>query len=290
MNVGHIAYYRNPIDGEPFYRRALRLNEQLAVQLPDVPGVRLQLASCLISSGRVFERSGSPEQAGPFYQRVLPILVRLTAEPLERPQPVTLKMLLSVTCRYLDSVLTATGHTDELDRVFGDTLLQLESLGPVSSEYAALVQNQWAWSLVTRPNVQSRNPRRAVELARVAVERLPHNARTWRTLGVAQYRTGDWKAAIDALSKSMELRKGGNSFNWFFLAMAHWQLGKKEEARKWYDQAVGWMEKNKGELEQNKQYAEELRRCRAEAAELLGIKEQTTPKEKEGSQAKPARR
>ena len=61
---------------------------------------------------------------------------------------------------------------------------------------------------------------------------------------MAHYRAGDWKAAIAALDKSMQLRKGGDSFDWFFLAMAHWQLGNKDEARKWYDQAVEWMEKN----------------------------------------------
>jgi hypothetical protein len=62
----------------------------------------------------------------------------------------------------------------------------------------------------------------------------------------------------------MELGKGGNSFDWYFLAMAHWQLGKKDESRKWYDQAVEWMEKNQPKNE-------ELRRFRAEAAELLGF-------------------
>ena len=45
--------------------------------------------------------------------------------------------------------------------------------------------------------------------------------------------------------------------------MAHWQPGEKDEARKWFDQAVEWMEKNKPD-------DEELRRFRAEAAELLG--------------------
>jgi hypothetical protein len=48
--------------------------------------------------------------------------------------------------------------------------------------------------------------------------------------------------------------------------MIHSQLGDKTEARKWYDQAVEWMEKNEPRHEQ-------LRRYRAEAAELLGVKE-----------------
>ena len=62
----------------------------------------------------------------------------------------------------------------------------------------------------------------------------------------------------------MDLRKGGDSFDWFFLAMAHWQLGETDKARKWFDQAVGWMDKNQPRNA-------ELRRFRAEAAELMKI-------------------
>jgi hypothetical protein len=43
-------------------------------------------------------------------------------------------------------------------------------------------------------------------------------------------------------------------------------LGNKEEARKWYDQAVQWMEKNAPRNEG-------FRRFRAEAAQALGLKE-----------------
>jgi hypothetical protein len=64
--------------------------------------------------------------------------------------------------------------------------------------------------------------------------------------------------------KSVQLRKGGDSFDFFFLAMAHWQLNDKDKAREWYDQAVAWMDKN---APQN----EELKRFRAEAAALLGL-------------------
>jgi len=48
--------------------------------------------------------------------------------------------------------------------------------------------------------------------------------------------------------------------------MAHWRLGEKGKARAWYDRAVRWMDE--------KQPAdEELRRFRAEAAGLLGVKD-----------------
>jgi hypothetical protein len=62
----------------------------------------------------------------------------------------------------------------------------------------------------------------------------------------------------------MELRKGGDSFDWFFLAMAHEKLGDKEKARQWYDRATRWMDKN--------QFTnEELASFRAEAAQVLGV-------------------
>jgi hypothetical protein len=55
--------------------------------------------------------------------------------------------------------------------------------------------------------------------------------------------------------------------------MAHWRLGEKEKARRWYDRAVRWMEKHKDPSQGNNEWPEELRRFRAEAAELLGMKE-----------------
>jgi tetratricopeptide (TPR) repeat protein len=130
----------------------------------------------------------------------------------------------------------------------------------------ALTRNNLAWLLTTCPDSKLRDPSRAVELAKKAVELAPKEGTLWNTLGVAQYRAGDWKAAIEALSKSMELRNGGDSNDWFFLAMAHWQLGDKPQARSWFDKAVEWMEKNQPR-------DEELLRFRDEAAALLEVNE-----------------
>ena len=61
---------------------------------------------------------------------------------------------------------------------------------------------------------------------------------------MAQYRAGRWQEAVQSVTKAQELMPATFGFNDFFLAMAHWQLDQKAEARKWYDQAVEWMEKN----------------------------------------------
>jgi tetratricopeptide (TPR) repeat protein len=91
----------------------------------------------------------------------------------------------------------------------------------------------------------------------------------WKTLGIARYRAGDWEAAVAALDKSREFRRGGDAFDWLFLAMAHRKLGYPDEARRAYEQAVQWLEKNQDVLEKNKGQADELRRFRAEAEEVL---------------------
>jgi tetratricopeptide (TPR) repeat protein len=124
--------------------------------------------------------------------------------------------------------------------------------------------NNLAWLLANCPDPKFRNVAQALDLAKNAVA-LNSSKGTFRTtLGVAHYRAEDWIAAITALEKAVELNQGGGVFDWFFLAMAHCQLGQRDQAREDYARAVEWMEKNK--LKDR-----ELVDFRAEAAALLGI-------------------
>src|SRR5262249_24166870 len=86
-------------------------------------------------------------------------------------------------------------------------------------------------------------------------------------------RAGDWKAAVAALDKSVELRQGGDAMDRLFLAMAHRKLGDPDEARKAYDLALQWLEKNKEPLEKDKGRAAEPRLLRAEAEQVLELKQ-----------------
>jgi tetratricopeptide (TPR) repeat protein len=122
--------------------------------------------------------------------------------------------------------------------------------------------NNVAWQLATDPEAASRDPLRAVALASKAVEQAPMNAMFRNTLGVAYYRAGKWGDAVAELEKSVELQKGGTAFDFFFLAMAHWQLDHKPEARQWHEKAVAWGRANAPDNE-------ELQRFREEAAQLI---------------------
>jgi serine/threonine protein kinase/WD40 repeat protein/tetratricopeptide (TPR) repeat protein len=134
--------------------------------------------------------------------------------------------------------------------------------------------NSLAWLLATSPDPQWRDPVRAIGLARRAIELEPKDGLFRNTLGVAQYRAGDWNAALASLRQALELRQGGDSFTWFFLAMTHWQRGEKRDACYCYNRAVQWMEKNEAALAKDPSYGEQLGRFRAEAVGLLGVQAQ----------------
>jgi tetratricopeptide (TPR) repeat protein len=75
----------------------------------------------------------------------------------------------------------------------------------------------------------------------------------------------DWAAAGKS-GEAEEARQKAVKLS-FFLAMAHWRIGHKDEARSWYEKGVQWMDRAEPQND-------ELRRFRAEAEELLGIAKQ----------------
>src|SRR5262249_34241639 len=90
----------------------------------------------------------------------------------------------------------------------------------------------------------------------------PGCGNSWNTLGVAYYRAKSWLSAIDALKQSMNLRDGGDSADWFFMAMAYKQLGDDTQANYWYNKA-------KLEVQKANLSFEPLSRYRKEAEALL---------------------
>jgi Tfp pilus assembly protein PilF len=124
------------------------------------------------------------------------------------------------------------------------------------------VNNELARFLATCAELGLRDAALALRLAKKAVTARPESAYYRTTLGLAHYRNGDDKAAVAELETAMNLQAGGSSFDWFFLAMAHWRLGDRDKAQTWFDWAVKWMERHQPQ-------DPELRRLRAEAKAML---------------------
>jgi serine/threonine protein kinase/Flp pilus assembly protein TadD len=121
-----------------------------------------------------------------------------------------------------------------------------------------------AWYLATAPDPKLRDPHTALVHAQRAVDLAP-TANRWSNLGVALLRAGEFQASVENLEKADQMWEGDHRHR-FFLAMAYWQVGEKDKARQAFDEGATW-------IDQNQPNNEELRRFRAEAEDLMSVKE-----------------
>jgi serine/threonine protein kinase/Flp pilus assembly protein TadD len=259
-----------PRDAADQFRPGSAIYEQLATEFPDETEYRYSQASALNSQGIALRmQPGEAAAALRYHRQAIALCDKLVAECPER-HPYRTQLVRSHFS--LGIALGLSGRPAEAVQAHQQALDAYRPYSgaagsTVNESQFASVHNELAWLLATWPDAKFRDPGRAVALSRKAVELAPENGGFWNTLGVASYRVGDWKTAIAALNKAEELVPGKiQAWNLFFLVMAHWQLGEKELARKEYERAVKWMEEKKPR-------DEELRRFRAEAEELLGIRE-----------------
>ncbi len=203
--------------------------------------------------GRVLNKSGRPTEAEKAFRQTIAMAETFDHDFLNQ---FDVSFLVKLYFNFASS-LTAQGKPDEAEEAFRK-LLELKPKSPA-------VHNNLAWEFATCADPKLRNGKRAIELAKKAIELDPKQGNWWITLCAAHYCAGNWKDALAALEQSMKLRKGGDEYDWFFMAMVHWKLGDKTQARSWYDKAVPLMEKNRPDVQ-------DLIRVRAEAAALLGVK------------------
>jgi tetratricopeptide (TPR) repeat protein len=271
FELGNRLTSLNPRDALRNYHQALRWEEKRPERPQMFGSVALFMARC--PDPEVRDPIGAVKVA----QKAVQLWQQLVARPKNGWDVVRLADAYS----NLATVLISTRRYQEAQKA---QLLAIHTIEPVAkflnpSVVLAWRYNDHSWLLDTCPDKAVRHPARAILFAKKAIDLVPQDGHFWNTMGVAHYRAANYKPAAEALQKSMQLRKGGDSFDFFFLAMAHWQLGDKKLARKWYGQAVRWMEKNRPQ-------DEEMARFRAEAAALLGIKGLPVPKGKEVSRRK----
>jgi serine/threonine protein kinase/tetratricopeptide (TPR) repeat protein len=102
----------------------------------------------------------------------------------------------------IGDVLNRQGH-------YGEALAALEQANKIKPGQPCDVD--LSCLLSDCPDVRLRQPRRAVELARRAVEASDQRADSWRALGIAQYRLQAWQEALTALEKAAEIAPASRS-------------------------------------------------------------------------------
>jgi serine/threonine protein kinase/WD40 repeat protein len=184
------------------------------------------------------------------------------------PASPTLPPLPPLEIDYGPSALT--GHLDP--KVYEPLIADLETglvRDPEQRQIRGMLAhycNDYAWRLATAPK-SARDPQCALSLARRAVELAPSQGIYLNTLGIAEYRAGQYADAIATLQRSLTANRGEfAAFDLFPLAMAHHRLGHGKAARDCFARGVSWLSQQKSLSEQ---YTRELAAFRAEAEAVL---------------------
>jgi tetratricopeptide (TPR) repeat protein len=129
-----------------------------------------------------------------------------------------------------------------------------------------------AWLLATCPDVKVRDPARAIEVARQALDQAraavdrESVGKAETTLGLAYFRTGDWKNAWEQLEKAKTRSRNDDGVIGFLRVMIDWHRGNHKDARQGFDSLARSMD-------QGQVLDAQLLPFRAEAAALLGVKD-----------------
>jgi serine/threonine protein kinase/Flp pilus assembly protein TadD len=242
------------------HREAIRLNKEL-------PNVHFNLGNALKAKGALDEALAEyaegirldPNDADSHNGRGTTLVAK------GRPDEALAEFREAVRLDPADVLLRSNLAATLMDkRAWAEAVVAMNEVLKLDPNHAAAMSDL-AWVLATCPDEKLRDPHRALELGRKAIKLQPSTPGCWNALGVARYRTGDWKAAVDALTKAAGLRNGGDANDLLFLAMARWRLGEKKVAREVYDRAVAWMEKTDPKNE-------DLLQLRAEVEKLLELK------------------
>jgi WD40 repeat protein len=128
--------------------------------------------------------------------------------------------------------------------------------------------NNLAWAYATAPE-PLRDWKAALPLAERAVQRSPTNPVYRNTLGVAYYRAGRYREAVETLRPNLDRQEDRFlAFDLYFLAMSYHGLGDAAQARSHLALAARWSAAQRGTPPAE---VEELKLCRAEAEKLLGV-------------------
>jgi serine/threonine protein kinase len=240
-----------PAEAENSYARAARLLEDLAKRFPRMLDYHSDLGGARFSQARLLADRNENEKACKLLEQAIEHQrIAIQGNP-RNPQYYA---PLWPQYQLLLKLLMEDGKIDQINLVLQGAREKCKDLPSIL--------NNLAWWMVRHPQPPFGNATLGLQFAKQATEKSPSKGDLWNTLGTAQYRLGNWQEAVAALEKSRTLRSGGDSYDFFFLAMTHWQLGEKDQARDSYQKAIAKLPKDKNE---------ELRRIQEEAEKLLGV-------------------
>jgi tetratricopeptide (TPR) repeat protein len=266
---------RRLAEAEEQFRRSIHLYENLTEDFPDTPDYLRRLSLVYSNLSETLREMRRVQEAKNLLRRAIELRRKLLRRKLtssnfdSNEQGATLSGMYAA----LGLLSLETGLVEEAVDAFR---LAQAGYERAVAEYPDLawVRVDYASFLTTCPAIQFRDTDRAITLSKQALQLAPESRDGWKVLGMAEHRSGHWTAAIEALEKWAKLNPDDDPEAALSFAIAHGRLAHKEDADKWYHQAVRWMN-------QKGSWNEEVRRLRTEAAALLGLPDPAAPARKE---------
>ena len=227
-------------DAARIHQTATQVFADLATANPDVPRYVERRAVAEANLGHVLHKLGQLDLALDHFEAAITALEPLIDSQPERPE---LGDILAVVYKQLGMLHLTNGDEKRAVAAFEKSKHHWQAITGSEKESAAEHLNHLARFLLTCPLESVRDPVVARQLGRRAHDSAPQNAFYCTTLGVADYRTGKWPAAIVWLQKTIALRENeSQATELFFLAMALWQqaAGPSNDAEQYYQQALQW--------------------------------------------------
>jgi tetratricopeptide (TPR) repeat protein len=221
-----------PLEAEQGYRRALAVLQKLVADFPDQARFMIELASSQERLIVLLRKTGKFDDVEKLYRQAIARCERLAAANPSLP-----------------------GSQTELARNHSRLGILLRSAGRGPESESELRKAQDLLRAISGPEL---------ERLKKAAEADPTNGLRWGDLAIANYRFGNWDASLEIFKSKEHLGYGiaGSPWQWFYIAMAHWQLDHKEEAHSWYYQSVDWVERER---------EKRLLAVQAEAAALMDL-------------------
>jgi tetratricopeptide (TPR) repeat protein len=231
--AGEGQHQRFYAEAEKLFRRSIQLYESRVEDFPDIEEYRRRVGLVSASLSAALRRMGRLEEAIAAQRRSIAEEETLVSRKGDA------RLMLGGGLRYyeLGDLLHATGRVQEAADAFREAKARFEKKEAENPDLPRAVR-ELAYFLTTCPATQFCDVPRAITLAKKSLQLAPLSSDAWYTLGLAEYQAGHWAAAIEGLDKSEKLGCILDTKAMFVLAMAHGKLGRKQDARNWYDRAV----------------------------------------------------
>jgi serine/threonine protein kinase/tetratricopeptide (TPR) repeat protein len=219
------------------FRRALPLEEALVRDHSERPGYRSLLVGTLSFTADVLSRLKEFDEAERTVRRSLEVAEKLAADFPDFPEYredvehgfFNLARILAQRDRHREA-------REAYERTYGilSKLVADYPDRPHHQRNLGILLNDWVNELAQLSGPDQGDPTHVVEIARKAVENTPKLAGSWSLLAVAEYRAGNFDAALRAETKRLELLK--NSYpttDQRLLALIYLGRGDRDQARHW---------------------------------------------------------